>query len=324
MVVAAQPLVSVVIPAFNDEKHIAQTLRSALDQDYQNLEILVIDDGSTDGTRDIVSMYVERSRGRVRLLTQQNQGAAAARNLGIKDARGLYVAFLDADDVWWRSKLSMQVNALMSSGYKMAYSRFIVWHADASGEFPAPESEFARSPNPQLYTGQLVTGWAYAELLLDCLVWTSTVVVERAALLQSGLFDVTLRKGQDYDLWLRLSRQIPMLGLEQATALYRTHSGSITYRLSDECFEYRILAGAVARWGESGPDHRSPPAGLVRNRLRRILFNHGLSHYRHGKPAVAAKCFAQLMRNHGLQFRPSVYLALSLYKQWRLPGVTTS
>jgi glycosyltransferase involved in cell wall biosynthesis len=305
------PLVSMVMPAYNSARYIAQALDSALAQDYFALEIIVVDDGSTDDTVNIVSRYGDK----VRLLSQKNQGSAAARNLGIREARGKYIAFLDADDAWWPHKIRHQVAAMIQGGYKMAYSRFIWWHPDAHGEHTQPETEFAQAHNPNLSSAVIVTGWPYAELLLDCIVWTSTVIVEKTELEKAGLFDETLRKGQDYDLWLKLSRQIKMVGLEIPTALYRIHPASITSSVKEINYEYLILSRAVERWSEAGPDGRTPPAGQVAARLARSSFGHGHAHLLHGNPRIAAESFRLSMRHSGIRVKLWVFWVMAMLKQ---------
>lgn len=304
------PLVSVVIPSYNSARYIADAIDSVLRQDYPALEILVIDDGSTDNTNEIVSAY----GGQVRLLKQPNQGSAAARNLGIRHASGKYIAFLDADDAWWSRKIRFQVDALVQSGHKMAYSRFIRWYEGADGHFSHPESEFSNAANPNVSDDKVVTGSPYVELLQDCIVWTSTVIVEKVELEGAGLFDEFLRKGQDYDLWIRLSRRISMLGLEQPTALYRIHPGSITSSIKNINYEYLILSRAIAQWGETGPDGRVPPPGKVAARLARSSFGHGLGQLKNGDPALAVTSFKQSIKHSGLSFKT---LALLLWATLR-------
>lgn len=304
------PLVSVVIPSYNSARFIAEAIDSALRQDYPALEILVVDDGSTDNTIEVISGYGDK----VRLLTQANQGSAAARNQGIRHANGKYIAFLDADDAWWSHKIRYQVDALIQSGHKMAYSRFIRWYEDADGHFTHPETEFSSRPNPNVSDDKIVTGSPYAELLLDCIVWTSTVIVEKTELEEIGLFDEFLRKGQDYDLWIRLSRRINMLGMEQPTALYRIHATSITTSIKTINYEYLILSRAIAKWGEKGPDGRAPPPGLVIARLARSSFGHGLSQLKKGDPRLAVASFKQSIQHSGLNFKTLALLFLATIK----------
>jgi len=310
------PLVSVVMPAYNSARYIAQAIDSALQQDYPAQEIIIVDDGSTDDTVNIVARY----GGKVHLLTQKNQGSAAARNLGIRHARGKYIAFLDADDAWWRHKIRHQVEAMAAGGYKMAYSRFIWWRPNGPGQHTQPETEFEKPSNPNLSTVAIVTGCPYAELLLDCIVWTSTVIVEKAALEKAGLFDESLRKGQDYDLWLRLSRQTEMVGLEKPTALYRIHPDSITSSVKEINYEYLILSRAVERWSEIGPDGRIPPAGQVAARLARSSFGHGHAHLLHGNPRIAVESFRISMRHSGIRVKVLMFWVLAMLKQVLRPS----
>ncbi len=109
-----QPLISVIIPAYNAETFLAKTLESVLSQTYQNIEILVVDDGSTDKTAEIVKSFARKDN-RISLLQQSNAGVAAARNLAIEKSRGEYIAPIDADDIWYPQNLEKQVKCLNSS-----------------------------------------------------------------------------------------------------------------------------------------------------------------------------------------------------------------
>ena len=315
----APPLVSVVIPAYNNELYVADAIDSVLQQDYPALEIIVVDDGSIDNTRNVVRGYGDK----VRLASQKNKGSAVARNLGIANAHGKYIAFLDADDVWCRHKIRLQVDELRKSGYKMAYSSFIRWYPDESGRYPAPDTLFGIPNHPHITSANIVTGWTYADLLLDCIVWTSSVIVEKTEIEKAGLFDESLRKGQDYDLWLRLSRQIEMLGLKQPTALYRIHPDNITTAVKEVNYEYLILSRALARWGEVGPDQRTPP-GSVSARLAKSCFVHGYEHLVSGNPRIAARAFLESMKHSGIRVKPLLYLVAALGKSLLQPVMRRS
>lgn len=293
------PLVSVVIPAFNCAQFIGSAIDSALAQDYPHLEMIVIDDGSTDDTRGVVETYGDR----VRLLAQPNRGCAAARNLGVAKAQGEYIAFLDADDAWWHGKIRYQLQGLQQSGLEMAYSRFIVWHPEADGMYPAPESVFAIADHPALSDCALVTGDTYPELLLDCIVWTSTVLLRKAALLQAGPFDESLALGEDYDLWLRLSQTLPMLGQAQPTALYRQHPQSITRRVHPVNHEYLVIRRALDRWGPGSQANAAGMAARLQARLARTMFAHGYNHACAGNHAIAACSYRESMRHGGFHLK---------------------
>ena len=110
-----EPLVSVILPVYNGESDVEVTLDSALEQTYRNIEVIIIDDGSRDGTRALVEARALRDS-RIRVITQLNRGVAAARNRGLADARGEFIAPLDADDVWDPMKLERQVGRMMEAG----------------------------------------------------------------------------------------------------------------------------------------------------------------------------------------------------------------
>ena len=295
------PLVTVVIPAYNSMAHIDEAIASAQAQTYPNLEIIVIDDGSTDATPERISNHEN-----VTLLRQANQGSAAARNLGISHARGDYIAFLDSDDVWWSGKIAAQMGALQQAGMALAYSRFILWSPDPAGHYPLAEEQFRRADSPSVSGSTIYTSWTYADLLLDCIVWTSTVLVRKDLLEKSGGFNPDLRKGQDYDLWLRLSRMCPMLRIEQPTALYRNHGQSITRCISDRCYGFEILSGAAERWGLTGPDGRSAPAMEFNGRLLRLAYEHAMYHLRFGNPQIAHTYFRHVENIGGKSFKVAV------------------
>ena len=300
------PLVSVIIPAYNCARFIREAVDSALAQDYVALEVIVVDDGSTDDTGAILASYGDR----IRLLSQPNRGCAAARNAGIALARGRYVAFLDGDDVWWPSKIRYQMQALGKAGYKMAYSRFIVWHPEADGHYLPAERMFSAEGSDHVSDCALVTGCTYEALLEDCMVWTSTVLVEKAALDEAGGFDEALEVGEDYDLWLRLSRTLPMLGLEQPTALYRQHPSSVIHGARDTNYEYLVLSRALALWGPGS----SPDPSAIRARLAYSMFNHGYTHYKSGNPRMAALSFLQCMKHGDIRTRPLLLFLVCLAK----------
>jgi glycosyltransferase involved in cell wall biosynthesis len=312
------PLVSVVIPAYNSAAFIGEAIDSALAQDYPNIEVIVVNDGSTDGTAAILDAYGAR----IRLLSQPNKGCAAARNLGVKNARGVYVAFLDADDAWWRHKISYQCQSLAETGYRMAYSRFVLWRPGADGQYPAAETLFHTSGNPVLSDCALVTGSTYRALLLDCIVWTSTVIIEKSLLDEVGAFDESLELGEDYDLWLRLSRRIEMLGLEQATALYRSHAHSITRSVKALNHEYLVISRSLAAWGEGIPGARPGRSAAIEARLARSMFNHGYTHYKNGDPRIAAASFLMAIKHGDVRFKSVLLLMISTTKSlfvWKRP-----
>jgi len=179
---AAGELVSIITPAYNAERFIAETLASARTQTYGNLEIIVVDDGSTDGTQSVVEGIAAVDR-RVQLLRQPNRGVAAARNLGIERARGEFIAPLDADDIWHPEKIARQVAAMREGGAKvgMVYT----W----SVRIDETRHTLTRPSNVPDYKGNV-----YPFLVLYNFVGNgSTPLLRRSAVLEVGGYDQSLR-----------------------------------------------------------------------------------------------------------------------------------
>lgn len=301
-----EPLVSVVIPAFNCARFIREAVDSVLAQDYGALEVIVVDDGSTDDTGLILASFGAR----IQVLSQPNRGCAAARNLGIAHSQGRYVAFLDGDDVWRPGKIRYQIEAIRKTEYKMAYSRFIVWHPEPNGCYIPSGRMFSAEGVGHVSDCALMTGDTYEALLKDCIVWTSTVLVEKAALDEAGGFDEELKSGEDYDLWLRLSRMMPMLGLELPTALYRQHLNSISHGAQDINYEYLVLNRALSLWGAAS----SIDVKEMQARLARSMFNHGYNHYKRGNARIAALSFLQCMKHGDVRIKPGLLFLICFAK----------
>ncbi len=244
---------SVVIPCYNAACYLASTVDSVLQQNAPDLEVVIVDDGSRDGSAALIRQRYG-STSNVRLVEQANQGVAAARNRGVREARGEWIAFVDADDIWLPGKLCAQMDLLtMQPQARMAYTAWQVWPSAA----PLPTPDFladlqAQADDAARWSG--ATGWIYPHLLLDCVVWTSTVLAHRSVFDEVGLFDRTLRIGEDWDLWLRASRVTPILRVPRPLALYRMHAANITQGRLETNYKDVVISRALARWGYVSPD----------------------------------------------------------------------
>lgn len=262
--------ISVVLPAFNAGAWIEAALESVLSQDWPALDVVVVDDGSSDGSAELV----ERRFPQVRLLRQRNSGVAAARNAGVRAARGRWVAFIDADDYWLPEKLRTQMTLLSASpGARLSCTPWFVWTSDE----PHPPADWldVGPPADLPASGFGPSGWIYPELLLSCSVWTSTVLAERSLLVELQGFDHDFRVGEDYDLWLRASRITPVLRADRPLALYRQHPGSLTRRAPIENYEGLVVQRALKRWGYAGPDGRKVDLRAVQQSLARTWHDYG-------------------------------------------------
>lgn len=203
-------MVSIVIPCFNAEKWIAQTLSSALDQSYDNVEIIVIDDGSTDSS---VSVVTEKSD-KIKILfheDRKNYGQSSAINLGIKYAQGEFVAFLDSDDLWERDKLLKQVAYLQQNpDVALVYTNGQAIDAENVAQYSLFEANHHESNEA-------------GDLLLNCYIRTpSTVMMRIEAIYETGTFDTSLQSC-DHDYWLRVTERFKIAYLADQLTSYRRH-----------------------------------------------------------------------------------------------------
>ena len=298
--VLMNPLVSVIMPAYNARPYIEQAIRSVLDQDYPQLELIVVDDGSNDGTPELAEQFGNR----VKVLRQKNAGPAAARNRGFAASQGEFIAFLDADDVWLAGKASMQVRYLQNhSETGLVYGDFKHWRPQADGTFLAPPSLIVeRSPFAVLPEH---SGWIYTALLFDNVVHIITAMLRRSVIEAVGGLDENLSTGEDYDFWLRISRQFRADKLDCTIAYYREHAAGITKTPRKENNEYAVLVKTLDAFGLSGPDGIAASSTRVRDRLFRLCFSHGYFHIRSGDPQVAQQAFTSALRYAPL--RPKVW-----------------
>lgn len=299
-------LVSVIVPVYNGARYLSESLDSALAQDYSGLEVVVVDDGSTDDTPAILERYVQRHGGRVRGIRQANRGAAAARNAALLAARGEYIAFLDADDLWAPNKVGIQVRHLeRHPDVDLVYSAWTVVESTAA----AARARAMMADTSDGEIDEAGSGWLYNELLTDCLLHTTTVILRRRLLESVGLFDAELRRGQDYDYWLRASRVTRIHKLRSALSIYRLHDSNSTSQPLRTNYSGIVVQRAVDRWGLIGPDGRTTPTAVVRARLAQSWSAFGYAHARAGNRLVALEAFLRSMRYRPLQPR---VLALAL------------
>lgn len=312
---SGQPLVSVIMPAYNTAAYIAEAVDSVLEQDYPCLELIVIDDGSTDGTVDILRGYGSR----LTLLQQRNQGAAVARNAGIQASSGEFIAFLDSDDCWAPGKLTAQVDYLQANPeVGIVYARWLRWFPGGDGRFPdaaelLAEEAARRPPNPKQAVPER-SGWLYNRLLFTSLLHTITVVARRSLVEQVGLFNPDLKRGQDYDYWIRASREAPIHQLDQAFALYRLHGNGCAHKWPTVNYELEVVRQALDRWGPVGPQGERTSSSALRHRLSDACFSFGYHHYWEGDPRLAMRAFAGAALRKPVTLRAWAYLAMSAWK----------
>jgi glycosyltransferase involved in cell wall biosynthesis len=182
------PIASVIIPTFNRAVFLREAIDSVLAQSHQNFELIIVDDGSTDNTREVIVADDDR----VRYVFQPNRGVSAARNLGIRHANGELIAFLDSDDLWLPQKLSRQVDWMAARPHIMLCHTEEIWIRRG-----------VRVNQKKIHAKY--GGWIYPYCLPRCVVSPSSVIMRRALFDAVGLFDENLPVCEDYDLWLRVA-----------------------------------------------------------------------------------------------------------------------
>jgi hypothetical protein len=252
-----QPQVSVVIPVWNGERYLKQAIESILAQDFADFELIVVDDGSTDGSAKVARSFADDPR--VKVLTQTNAGVVAARNAGLSAASAKFVAFLDADDIAKPTRLSKQLAYLQARPDVALVGSHITYFDDGKGllrtqEFPIGAPAVALA---------LEAGNPLAQ---------PAVMLRKSMVLAVGGYRDAFRLGaEDYDLWLRLVERHPLDNLPEVLTLYRIHPESLTHRLRHEqTFAALVAACAHRRRAAGRPDplqglHRPlTPADLAR------------------------------------------------------------
>jgi glycosyltransferase involved in cell wall biosynthesis len=189
----SRPEVSVIIPAYNSAGYIGEALDSVFAQTYDRYEVIVINDGSPD--TEALERELQRYSPKLLYITQENRGAAAARNAGLRAARGELVAFLDADDAYLPTFLEKHIELMERTNADLVYSDALLF-----GDSPSAGNTFMKL--------QGASGSVSTERLLSVKVsiQTSTVLARKAPIMRVGLFDESLRRGQDFELWFRLAK----------------------------------------------------------------------------------------------------------------------
>jgi glycosyltransferase involved in cell wall biosynthesis len=219
------PEVSVIIPTYNRSERLVRAVQSVLDQSFRDLEILVVDDGSTDDTEAHLVPYGTS----ITYMRQGvNRGVSAARNRGIEHANGTWIAFLDSDDYWLKEKLHVQMEFLHRTPNAVACQTEEIW------------IRRGRRVNPKKIHKK-PSGEIFQQSLQLCLVSPSSVILKRSVFDEIGVFDETLEAAEDYDLWLRISCKHPIHLIDRHLVvkegghedqLSRKHTGMDRFRIT--------------------------------------------------------------------------------------------
>lgn len=218
---------SVIIPLYNKEQSIVNTLLSVLNQTYKDFEIVVINDGSTDSSVNLVKKIKDE---RIKIIHQENKGVSAARNRGIKEASYDWVAFLDGDDLWEANHLQEIVNMMdLYPAEKIFVTSF---------QYSDGREMFKHQRDGIIFEIKKY----FKEVIKEELIWTSIIVIHRQCFEKSGLFNVLFNRGEDLDLWARLAKEYKIVKSLRITAIYKIDAENRTNLSRDlkKCHYYHF------------------------------------------------------------------------------------
>lgn len=295
--------VSVIIPAYNAEKFIRQCTQSVLVQTYGNLEVIIINDGSNDSTEKIVKELMKLD-GRVRLVSIENSGRAAARNRGIEIASGNWLAFLDADDYWRADKLEIQLDIALKENSDLVYSNR-TWVDEKGNVQDAAAME------------NLPVGNIYPALIEGNYLCTSTVLVKVESVRAVGGFNEseTFKNCQDYDLWIRLSFRAKFSASRDALVFYRLHENNAhkNYRP-----RYIGLRGCMNTLRDVAGKMQLDKSKLdeISKREAKICESFGVIFFKNSQYGFAYEALSYAHSQNGLSFKRSTMLVIAFFMRF--------
>jgi len=279
-----QPKVSVVIPTYNAARYIAEAIESVLAQSYHDYEIIVVDDGSTDNTKEVLRPYMDR----IRYFYKENGGVSSARNRGIQEARGEYIAFLDADDLWLPEKLKLQIE-IMEQHPDFAMIHTDIKVIDVNGTLLKESANKRRQSH---------NGMVFEEFFKTyrSLVMMSSALIRKSSIESMGLFDESLSVSEDYDFFLRFFWNYPVYLLDEPLVKYRITPGSISR--SDKVKEVICRKQVIDRFVTQHKDFFDQHQNLVKSKWNDFNFESGLILFYRGNFSQSHSFFKQVLTSN--------------------------
>jgi glycosyltransferase involved in cell wall biosynthesis len=298
------PIVTVVIPAFNAESYITEALASIRAQTLRDIEVVVVDDGSSDGTVRMAARFARDLD--LTVLTQTNAGPAAARNAGIRRARGRYCAFLDADDLMLPDRLAAQAD-LLDREADMALVYTDVMTFDDRGIIHRTRRAYS---DPR-------GGMVLDHLLLDNFITTSTVMAPTSRLIEVGLFGEARRVSEDFELWLKMAARWQVGFIDRPLVQYRRRPGSLS---DDKLATAQCALDVVETFWREHPRHRMRYPDLYRRSIAEHLAAVGSAAVARGSRGVALTYLMKALRRDPWKRRTWKSLVKALVRPVRLPS----
>ncbi len=278
------PIVSVVIPTYNRKKIISRAIESVLNQTYKNYEIIIVDDGSSDGTAEYIK---ELYNNKINLIPQKNQGASSARNTGVAHAKGKYIAFLDSDDEWVQSKLEIQM-AFLDKNPEVTLLCGRTYRADNINKVNS-------------YLTERIIGDLFTTLYTHSFVSTPTVIVKRDILDQVGGFDLNYKSAEDFDLWLKITKNFKCAFLPDLVAIVNRGEDNLS---TDKITLHKHAIEILAKYY----DKNRIPLGTYKKAISNSLIALGRSYLKTGQVFLARKSFIKSFKIYPVRLRSLRYL----------------
>ena len=295
------------MPVRNGKDYIVEAINSVISQDFHKFELIIADDGSVDF--DYGSLVLLDPR--IRTLRLEGVGVSAARNAAMAVSKGDFIAFLDADDVYFPGKLTCQVRYLASHpDVGAVFARYKRWWPQPDGRHAPAESLWKDCAGLSDVDPER-SGDLYARLLKGLLIGTNTIMLRREVYEAVGGFELGLPVGEDVLYWLAISRRFKIDALDGEVAFYRGHGASATTRVLDENFGGLVLEEARRRWGLSGSSGEAISARDFDGLLASQAFQHGYNHFASGDACIAARSFRAAWAHGRHNLRTLAYVFLS-------------
>lgn len=256
------PVVSVIMPAFNAEKYIGESIRSVISQTFQLWELIVVDDGSTDGTADIVRS-LSSTDARIKYFFQENSRQGKAKNLGFKQSQGEYIAFLDADDLWMNEKLEVSLRELSQKNCSLLFTDCYIFEGETPDNFQGCST---MGVGEELFAGRHAV-----VLFLECnRVPNLTVVVKRNVLENAGQFS-DRPVAEEYEMWLRMLLQGAIFkSISAPLSAYRLHCASVT---ADDRHATIEVINIIKDFGRTASGFRLECTRIARGKIKYWLYH---------------------------------------------------
>lgn len=273
------PIVAVIIPSLNQGQYIGEALDSVFAQTFRDYEVIVVDGGSTDGTRETVGRYGDK----VHFFRQDGKGVSRAKNQALDRSRSGYIAFLDADDAWYPDKLAKQV-ALLEAHPEYGFCSSDVDFFDATGIII--KGAIATEKKPR-------SGMVFDDLLVNNFISSATIMLRRECFEKVGRFDEEIFYAEDTEMWLRVAKEFSLGYLPESLARYRVRAEA---RSQSFARHYASLASSFSKLRRLYPEYFSARLPLLRAAYANLYRRWGYRHFEAGEYSAARRIYLQALR----------------------------